>query len=188
MARVRRFVLAPLLAVTATLLVALALVSFGEAVEGDPTAALYGAGLLGVAALAAAVAVSLFTGSLPAGRGWAPRLASAAVALPAAVGALAAGFLSLWSLTLAAGEEDGFESSLQYTARERAEWFGLGVFLAVGAVGLFVLSCLLAWFALSGKEQRPRAATQAVAAGGVLVAASFFAALVLNAVVGGDYP
>ena len=186
----RRYVLAPLLAATAGLLVALGLISFGEAVEEDATALLYGAALLALAAVAGAVAAGLWTGTLPQPPlpARARRLGAAGLSLAVWAGALAAAFLGWWNLASALEGEGGLEYTYTYTAAERVEVAAFGAVLGIGAAGLVIAGGVLAVFATTGRAPQPGPFAQSIAALGVLVAAAFFASLVLVAVLRGDYP
>ena len=189
MSAVRRFVLAPLLAAAATLLVALAAVSFAAAIEEDLTALLYGAGLLALAAVAGAIATGLFTGRLPVPPAppWAKRILAFALALVALWGGLLAALFSVWIFAVYARVDPEYSGDSISTG-EQVAGVAVSILTASGAVGLLILCALLALFALTGRAGRPRAVAQSLTATGVLVAAAFLNWLVLSSALYGDYP
>lgn len=171
MGGVRRFVLAPLLAAAAALLLALALLSFAKGFDKDATAFLYGAGLLALAAIAGAFATALFTRWLPPARArWRWRVAAAAVALASVPAAALSGWFAVWAFSL-------LPEGLPY-----------GVVFGLGAAGLTVFGALLARSAVGAWAAGPRPWSQSLAAIGVLVTTGVFAALVLETAIRGDYP
>ena len=186
----RRYVLAPVLVATAALLVGLGLLSFVKAVEEDLTALLYGAGLLGLAVMAGAVAVRLWSGRLPQPPLPAAyqRLGAAALSLAAAAGSLAALALAWWILAGAIDGEGGLHVTTVYSDRERVGLAAVGAIYAAGSVGLLVTGGLLAAFATTGRPPRPAPLAWSAVAVGVLVASGFFASLVLAGALRGDYP
>jgi hypothetical protein len=192
---VRRFVLAPVLAVEAVVFAVLVALSLAAAVDEDPTALAYGAIFAVLGMLATLIAGALLGrrdawDALPA---WCRRVGLALFALAAAGAALISAGLSVFALEFATQHPDPYvedgDPCCTYpdTWGEIAAAGAVGVALVAGAVGLTCAAALAACHAvMTGPGPRPR--TQAVAATGVAVALAFVAALVLNVVVAGEYP
>ena len=184
----RRFVLAPLLALEAAVLAGLVAISLVAAVREDLTALLYGAIFAALAALAVGTAAGLAGRRLPR----VPRPAAAAFTLLAAATAVAAGGLAWWGLSALAATPDPRVPdgdpccTHPDTWGDIAESAGVGAALAVAAVGMAVAAFASARYAVT--SQPPRALAQSLAALGILLVLGFVAALVINGVVRGDYP
>jgi len=189
---VRKFVLAPLLALEAAVLAALVAISVVAAVREDLTALLYGTIFAALGALAAGAAAWLALGRLPRVPWTAARTAAAAFALLAGATALSASAFAAWELSalwatpdpdVPDGDPCCVHPDTWGDIAESAAW---GALFAVAAVGMACAAFASARYAATSRP--PRALAEALGGLGILLVLAFVAYLVIQGVVSGDYP
>jgi hypothetical protein len=197
---VRRYVLAPLLALLTGILVVLAAISIRAAIDTDLTALAYAALVVAGAAVTSAASSGLVRRRLPvpgiwlALPPWLRRAAAFVTGAIVAAGAVASAALAVFGLTALGQRPDPSVAdgdpccTYPDTWGDIIESVAFGAALAVAAAGLLIAAARALEFALLGRAGRPRAAAQALMAFGVLAAIGFPAWWVVEGVLRGDYP
>ncbi|HEX8121957.1 MAG TPA: hypothetical protein VF549_11900 [Solirubrobacteraceae bacterium] len=196
----RRFVLAPLLALLTGTLVVLAAISIRGAFDTDLTALVYAVLLVAGAAITWAASSSLVRGRVPVPRAWTAlppwvrRTAALVVGGIVAAGALAAAALAAFGLAALGDRPDPSVPDGDPCCTYPDTWgeiigpAALGVVLAVATAGLLVAAARAMEFALVGRGRPAGPLAQALIAFGLLVAIGFPAWIVVEGWLRGDYP